>query len=198
MLQAVELKAQKRETGKQISKKVRREGSVPGIYYAKDDDNINISVLPLALRPIVHAKEIKLVNLDIDGKQKKCFLKDVKFHPVTDNIIHFDLMGINEKQKLNIEIPVEFIGQPIGVRKGGTFQSVFHKCRISCFPQNLVSTLKVDIANLDVGQSIHLRDLQIEGIEFTIPLDSLVCSVNIPRGKAGEALREEAATKTNK
>jgi len=192
MLQVVELKAQKREAGKQISKKIRREGNVTGIYYAKGEDNINISVPPLALRPIVYAKEIKFVNLDVDGNQKKCFLKDVKFHPVTDKIIHFDLLGINEEQKLNVEIPVEFVGQPTGVRKGGTFQTVFHKCRITCLPQHLVPTLKVDVAGLDVGQSVYLRDLQMEGVEFSIPLDSLVCAVNIPRGKAGEALREEA------
>jgi len=192
MLQLIELKAQKRETGKQISKKIRREGSVPGIYYAKGDNNINFSVPPLSLRPIVYSKEIKLVNLNVDGKEKKCILKDVKFHPVTDKIIHFDLLGINEEQKLSVEVPVEFSGQPVGVRKGGTFQSVFHKCRITCLPKHLVSTLKVDIANLDVGQSIYLRDLNLEGVEYAIPLDSLVCAVNIPRGKAGEALREEA------
>jgi large subunit ribosomal protein L25 len=193
MLQIVELKAQKRETGKQISKQIRKLDNIPGIFYAKGENNINISVTSLALRPIVYTKEVKLVNLDIDGTHKKCILKDVKFHPVTDKIIHFDLLGINEEQKVTVEVPVEFVGQPVGVRKGGNFQQVFHKCKITCFPQHLVSTILVNIADLDVGQSIHLRDLQTEGIEFSIPVDSLVCAVNIPRGKAGEALREGAA-----
>ena len=194
MLQIIELKANKRETGKQISKKIRKEGVVPGIFYAKGEENINISVSPLELRPVVYTKEVKLVKLDVEGTQKKCLLKDVKFHPVTDKIIHFDLLGVSDKQKVSVEVPVEFVGQPVGVRKGGTFQQGFHKCRISCFPQNLISTIQVNIADLDVGQRIQLHDLQTEGIEFGIPLDSLVCAVNIPRGKAGEALRE-AVTK---
>ncbi|MPN20606.1 50S ribosomal protein L25 [bioreactor metagenome] len=90
-----------------------------------------------------------------------------------------------------MEVPFEFTGgQPIGVRKGGIFQQVFHKCSITCLPKHLVSSIQVDIANLDVSQAIHLRDLALEGIEFGVPLDSLVCAVNIPRGKAGETLRE--------
>ena len=196
MLQTIELKAQKRETGKQISKKIRKEGSVPGIFYANGEDNINISVSPLALRPIVYTNQVKLVNLDVDGTQKKCLLKDVKFHPVSDKILHFDLLGINEGQKLTVEVPVEFIGQPIGVRKGGNFQQGFHKCKITCLPQHLISTIQVNVANLDVGQRIQLLDIPMEGIEFGIPVDSLVCAVNIPRGKAGEALREDAAATT--
>ena len=195
MLQTVELKAQNRKTGKQAVKKIRNEDSVPGVFYAKGDDNINISVQPLDLRPIVYTSKLKLVHLDVDGVRKKCFLKDVKFHPVTDKIIHFDLLGINEGQKMTVEVPVEFIGQPIGVRKGGNFQQGFHKCKITCFPQHLISTIQVNISNLDVGQRIQLYDLQIEGVEFCIPSDSLVCAVNIPRGKAGETLREEATAK---
>ena len=196
MLQTVELKAQKRETGKQISKKIRKEGNVPGVFYAKGEDNINISAFPLALRSIIYTKELKLVNLDVDGLQKKCLLKDVKFHPVTDKIIHFDLLGVIEEQKITVEVPVEFIGQPVGVRKGGVFQQGFHKCKITSLPRHLVSTIQVNVADLDVGQRIQLHDLQMEEIEFGIPLDSLVCAVNIPRGKAGEALREEAAAQT--
>lgn len=198
MLQVVELKANKRDTGKQKSKKIRKEGKVPGIFYAKGDDNISIAVSPLELRPIVYTKEVKLVNLDVEGIQKKCLLKDVRFHPVTDSIIHFDLLGINDGQKITVEVPVEFIGQPVGVRKGGVFQQGFHKCKITCIPKHLISTIQVDISNLDVGQRIQLHDLSMEGIEFGVPMDSLVCAVNIPRGKAGESLRESVAAEKNK
>ncbi|MCL2039667.1 MAG: 50S ribosomal protein L25 [Bacteroidetes bacterium] len=198
MLQVVELKADKRNTGKQISKKIRKEGKIPGIFYAKGDDNISIAVSPLELRPIVYTKEVKLVNLDVEGTQKKCLLKDVKFHPVTDSIIHFDLLGVNEGQKITVEVPIEFIGQPVGVRKGGLFQQGFHKCKITCMPEYLISTIQVDISNLDVGQRIQLHDLSLEGIEFAVPMDSLVCAVNIPRGKAGESLRESVAAEKKK
>ena len=194
MLQIVDLKADKREVGKQVVKKMRKNGIIPGVFYAKGINPMNISVTPLALRPIVYTSHVKLVNLEVEGMQKKCVLKEVKFHPITDKIIHFDLLGIDENQKITVEVPFEFIGgQPVGVRKGGIFQQVFHKCKITCLPKHLVSSIEVDISQLDVAQSIHLKDLQVEGIEFGIPSDSLICAVQIPRGKAGESLRESAS-----
>lgn len=192
MLQEIELKAQKRETGKHAAKKIRRDGDVPGVFYAKGVAPISICVQPLALRPIVHTAHVRLVNLEVDGSTKKCVLKDVKFHPVTDKIIHFDLLGIHDEQKLTVEVPFEFVGQPIGVRKGGNFQQVFHKCKITCLPKNLVSSIEVNISDLDLGQSVHLRDLNLDGIDFSIPTDSLLCAVNMPRGKAAEALQAAA------
>lgn len=193
MLQEVELKAKKREAGKQISKQIRRNDEVPGVFYSSGVPNINISVAPLALRNIVYTSKVNLINLDVEGKQYKCILKDVSFDPVTDKIRHFDLLGVQDDRKVTLNVPVEFVGQPIGVRKGGTFQKVFHKCKITCLPKHLVSTLQVDVSNLDVAQSVHLRDLNLEGVEYGIPVDSLVCAVQIPRGKAGETLRENAA-----
>jgi large subunit ribosomal protein L25 len=196
MLQEIDLKANTRKTGKQIARKIRQEGNIPGVFYSKNINSTSISVNPLALRPIVYTSQVKLVNLDIEGNKKKCVLKEVKFHPVTDKIIHFDLLGIDdENQKISVEVPFDFIGQPIGVRKGGIFQQVFHKCRISCLPKHLVSSIEIDISQLDVMQSIHLKDIKLEGVEFGIPSDSLLCAVQIPRGKAGESLREEAAKK---
>ncbi len=194
MLQEIALKANKRESGKQTSKKIRKEGSVPGVFYSKGQAAINISVNALALRPVVYTSHVKVVNLEVDGNTEKCVLKDVKFDPVTDKITHFDLLGISDDRKISIEVPFEFVGgQPIGVRKGGTFQQVFHKCKISCLPKYILSSLEINVGQLDVGQSIHLKDLSFEGIEYEIPADSLICAVNIPRGKAGESLREEAA-----
>jgi large subunit ribosomal protein L25 len=194
MVQVVELKAKKRIAGKQIAKKLRRDGEVPGVFYSKGMPAHNITVAPVALRPIVHTSHVKLVNLNIEGEEKKCVLKEVKFHPITDKIIHFDLLGISDDTKISVEVPFEFVGgQPVGVRKGGIFQQVFHKCRISCLPKYLVSSIQIDISKLDVNQSVHLKDLNLEGIEFSIPADSLICAVQIPRGKAGELLKETGA-----
>lgn len=190
MLQTIDLEAKRREPGKQFSKQLRRTGYIPGVYYTKGHPSVSIQAEPLGLRPIVYTSQLRLVNLNIEGKACVCVLKDIKFHPVTDKILHFDLLGLQDSQPLTIEVPFEFVGQPVGVRKGGTFQQVFHKCRITCLPKDLVGSIKVDISGLDVGQSIHLRDIPLPGVEFGIPTDSLVCAVNIPRGKAGEALRE--------
>jgi len=193
MLQELTLNATKRETGKHISRQLRASGKIPGIFYSKADAPVNISVDSRDIRPIVYTSHLKLVNLNIEGEEKKCILKDVKFDPVTDNIVHFDLLGILDDRKITVEVPVEFTGgQPIGVRKGGKFQQVFHKCKITCLPKHLISALQVDISTLDVGGAIHLKDLDFEGVEYSLPLDSLLCAVNTPRGgKLGEGTSEQ-------
>lgn len=199
MLQEVNLKVTKREVGKQISKRLRNENKVPGVFYSKNNKGINISANLKDLKPIVYTSNIKLVNLDIEGQQEKCLLKEVKFDPVTDKITHFDLLGIVEDRKVTISIPVEFIGeQPIGVRKGGRFQQVFHKFKITCLPKYLISSIQIDISKLDIGNAVYLNDLNLEGIEYSLPMDSLICSVNNPKGKAADDTSAENQDESEK
>jgi len=99
-MKEITLVAERRNAGKRASKDVRNAGFVPGIYYAHGDENISLKAKPLSLRPIVYTSLTRLVNLQIEGENDKlCFLKDVKFDPVTDNLVHFDLQGIKADQK---------------------------------------------------------------------------------------------------
>ena len=101
----ITLKVEKRETGKQISKRFRREGKVPGIYYHKGEDSIPILSEPLALRPVVFTKETHIINLEIEGEEtKECVLKDITFDPVTDQITHFDLIGLTRGQIMTFDL----------------------------------------------------------------------------------------------
>lgn len=194
MLQELTLKASKRKAGKQIAKKMRREGNVPGVVYSKDKEGMNIVVREQDIKPFVYASMLKVVNLDIEGEQEKCLVKAVKFDPVTDRIKHFDLLRISDDRKVTVGIPVEFTGgQPVGVRKGGRFQQVFHKFKVTCLPKYLLSSLEIDVSKLDIGQSIYLEDLKFEGLEYDVPGDSMICSVTIPRVKAEDEVAGEAA-----
>lgn len=194
MLQELTLKASKRKAGKQIAKKMRREGNVPGVVYSKDKEGVNIVVREQDIKPFVYTSMLKVVNLDIEGEQEKCLVKAVKFDPVTDRIKHFDLLRISDDRKVTVGIPVEFTGgQPIGVRKGGRFQQVFHKFKVTCLPKYLLSSLEIDVSKLDIGQSIYLEDLKFEGLEYDVPGDSMICSVTIPRVKAEDEVEGEAA-----
>ena len=197
MLQEVNLKVTKREVGKHSAKQLRNDNKVPGVFYSKNNTGINIAADYQSLKPIVYTAHVKLVNLDSDGQAERCLLKDVKFNPITDKIIHFDLLGIVDDRKVTITVPIEFIGeQPVGVRKGGKLQQVFHNCKVTCLPKNLISSLQIDVSKRDIGDAIHLRDLEFEGLEYALPLDTLVCSVNNPKGKGGDEGGAPAAAAT--
>jgi large subunit ribosomal protein L25 len=183
-MKEIALVVEKRETGKKASKAVRNSGYVPGIYYANGDENINIKAKPLSLRPVVYTSLTRLVNLKVEGEstEKLCFLKDVRFDPVSDQITHFDLQGIKQDQKITVEVPFKLIGQPIGVRQGGKLMQTMHKVKIKCLPKDLVESIEANIAKLEMGDVLCLKDLNTENLEIEIPYESVIARVSKPRG----------------
>ncbi len=190
-MNSVKLPSKRRATGKQNVKKVRKEGNVPGIYYIKNSENIPISADPKALKDIVYTKETKMVELSIEGENKiyDCFLKDVTFDPITSKVTHFDLLGVLPEQKISVEIPISLIGTPIGVRQsGGILQHNLRKISISCLPKDLPNAIEVDVTNLNLGQSIQLKQIAQPQYEFFISEESVIAHVTASRltAKAGE------------
>lgn len=179
----VNIKVKIRETGKHDAKKFRAEGLVPGVFYSKGTEPISILADPLSLRPIVYTAERKTVALEIEGMDgtKDCILKDIQFDPVSDKIVHFDLYGFIQGQKMTLEVPVVLKGASVGVRDGGIIQHLIHKTSIHCLPKDLPTSIELDITNLKIGESILVRNIQLEGIEFSLPQDTAFVSIVAPR-----------------
>ncbi len=179
----VVLKAKKRQTGKRNSAKLRREGLVPGVFYAKGIEPIPIVAEYKPFKPIVHTSETKIIRLEIEGEQKdyKCVLQEVQMDPLKDTISHFDLQGIAEGSKLHVEVPIVLQGQSIGVREGGTLQHSISKVKVKCLPEKIPTHFKIDISNLKIGKAIHIMDIQSEGIEFELSPETVIVACIAPR-----------------
>ncbi len=161
---------------------LRREGNVPGIFYSKSAEPIPIYLAEGALRPLVYTAETHIVNVKIDDNEEyKSIVKNVQFDPVTDKVIHFDLQGISADQEIEIEVPVVLEGQSKGVREGGIVQHAMHKLQIACLPGNIPEHIVINISDLGVGDSVHVKDLKIENVKFLHHEDVIVVSVVIPR-----------------
>ncbi|MCX7798389.1 MAG: 50S ribosomal protein L25 [Melioribacter sp.] len=168
---------------KSVVNKLRKQGNVPGIYYAKGSEPIPIYLPELSLRPLVYTSETHIVNLIIDDSEpKKSVLKDVQFDPVTDRIIHCDFMGISLDEKIEIEVPVVLQGTAIGIREGGLLQHQMHKLKVECMPTNIPEHIVVDISNLKIGESIHVKDLKLENIKILHNDDVIIASIIHQRG----------------
>jgi large subunit ribosomal protein L25 len=189
------LQVEKREVTKNSAKKMRRVGKVPGIFYLKGEDSIPIAATPLSLRDYVYTAHTKVIELSIKGESepRNCVVKAVNFDPVTDRMIHFDLLGIKPGQKLTVRIPIYYKGQPPGVRSGGIFQTVVHKLKVTCLPKDLVEHIVVDISNLELGDALHVSDIESENLEFDASDDAVLCSVVQPRVSATGETEEELA-----
>jgi large subunit ribosomal protein L25 len=192
----VTLKVTKRETGKQIGKQYRKSGQVPGVYYIKGEEAIPVLSDPMSLRPIIYTQQTKIVNLEIEGEEiRKCVIKDVVMHPVTEQITHFDLMGLKDDQIISVQIPFKFIGQSPGVMAGGVFGTVMYKVKVKCLPADLPEFLEIDISDLEVGSSAYLDPIREKypNVEFAIKGNAVVCTVSRPRV---ETETEEGAVAT--
>ena len=197
-MESVILVANLRETiNKAARNKIRKEGRVPGVYYSKYDKPIAFDVDEKDIGPLVFTSSRNIISLKVAGKEEhECFLKNVQFDPITDKVVHFDLLGLKRGEKFQLNIPFSFVGSSVGVKEGGILQIGLHKLFVECLPKDVPQSLEVNIENLNIGDTIHVKDLNFENLTILTPADSVVVSVTHPKVEAepvDEELEEEMA-----
>jgi large subunit ribosomal protein L25 len=178
----VVLNAQLREAVGKKAKLVRSSGDVPGVYYSHDEKNLNIQVSYTSLAPLVFTSKASVIDLKIsDGTSKRCIIRDIQFDPVTDQPVHFDLQGLREDEELTISIPVVLVGGiPKGVREGGILQHVMHKIEVQCLPKHIPEKIEVNVAELDINMSVHVKEITIPNVTILDTPDLTVVAVLPP------------------
>lgn len=173
---------------------LRKQERVPGVLYSKRIDPLPIDVALKSINPLVFTTKAHIISLKVDGHDDhECVIKDIQFDPVTDKIVHFDLLGLTRGEKFQLEVPIKFTGNAIGVKEGGVLQEILHKINIECLPVNIPQSLEIDISNLKVGTSIHVKDLNFENIEILNPADAIIVTVSVPKVEKEAASVEEGA-----
>ncbi len=178
-MKTVTLEANKRkDTNKATRKRLRREGRVPGVFYSKRLDTIPVDVLEKKIRPLVFTAKTNLISLKIEGQEElECIIKDIQFDPVTDEILHFDLLGLTRGEMIQLEVPIQLLGSSIGVREGGLLQQILHKVEVECLPKHIPEHIPIDISELAIGDSVLISDLTVENLTLLNPADALVVAV---------------------
>lgn len=179
-------------TGKGSNKKFRREGIVPGVLYSPHDkENLILKVKNYDLAKILSAKSHGLIDLEIDDKGKKvnrlAVIKDLQYNSLKKQIVHVDFYGVTLKEKLTLEVDIELIGEPIGIKDGGILQVELRKVEIECLPSQMPDSLKVDLSRLKVGEHISVGEMEVpEGVEVLTPPDRIIAAVVLPTRKEEE------------
>ncbi|HZW39413.1 MAG TPA: 50S ribosomal protein L25 [Ignavibacteriaceae bacterium] len=182
---------------KNISKASRSElrssGRVPGIFYTKHQEPVAIDVIEKSLNPLVFTSKTHLIGLNLgDGQEFECIIKDVQFDPVTDKVIHFDLMGLVKGEKVQMEVPVVLTGSAIGVKDGGLLQQLLHKLNIECETTDIPQDIKIDVTDLKMGDAVHVNDLKFDKFEILNSEDAVIVAVNHPKTEKETVEGEEA------
>jgi large subunit ribosomal protein L25 len=180
----IDLPATTLETGKKGDiKRLRREGKIPAVLYGHKEKTRKIFVDQKAFKGVldVMKDETVIVNLKIGSKGFPCVIKSLQHNPVEDTLLHIDFQHIHKKEKIRATVPIHALGDAPGVKKGGILDIHLHEVKVRCLPDALPSHIDVDISNLDLGEAIHLRDIQIPTVEFELSSDTTVVSVLVPR-----------------
>ncbi|MBV8142569.1 MAG: 50S ribosomal protein L25/general stress protein Ctc [Verrucomicrobia bacterium] len=203
MAQQVKLKAQKRSVlGRNAVKKIKKEGLVPGIVYGSQSEPMPLQVEARELANVLaHASsEHVLVELEIaDGSQstnRLALIQEVQHHPLRRELLHVDFHAVSRTEKIISEVPIEAFGEALGVRTfGGLLEYSLRTLEVECFPQDLPDIVRIDVTNLNIGESLHVRDIPLPpGVEAITDGDLTVASVVASR--VGEEVTEAAETVT--
>lgn len=176
-------------------KELRKQDLVPCVLYGgKEVYHLTIPVSEL--RQIVYTPLVYVVDIKIDGKETvNTIMKDIQFHPVTDNILHIDFYEINEERPIQVRIPVALEGLAEGVRLGGKLNFQSRRLKVKGFYKNIPEKIQIDISSMLVGDSIHVGDIETEGYSIIEPKEKVVCSINAARStvtaEADDLLDEE-------
>ena len=160
------------DTGKGASRRLRRlTGEVPAIIYGGKKDAEKISILHKDITKALENDAVysSIISLSIDGKAEDTIIKDIQRHPAKQIILHMDFLRVSKTTKLQTRVPLNFMNEDIcvGVKLGGgLIAHTMTDIEVSCLPKDLPESIDVDMAEVDVGQIVHLSDLTLpDGVE---------------------------------
>lgn len=177
-------------TGKGAARTLRREGRIPAILYGSDIDSVALSVSAYDMEQLLKKVSYSqaLLNLAVANGQpfeKMAMIKEVQADPVNQKYLHIDFYEVKMDRKITATVPVITKGTAKGISSGGILQIIRRELDVICFPADIPKNIEIDIANLDVGDSIHVQDIKLEG-DIEIPFDVNFTIVTVVHTKMAE------------
>ena len=183
MSKEYKLEVEKRtKANKKDLKELRKSGKIPGIYYSYDSKES----LPFFIEQSVINNAIKsdanIFAINVGGKDRTVLFKSVQYHPVTEQMTHIDLYGVNMDKPVIVKVPINLTGTPIGVKEeGGVLNQVSQEIEVKCLPGDIPNVLDINIDELSIGDTIIAESVKLdEALELISSTDMLIVSVTVP------------------
>ena len=162
MAQYAKLEIMKREQpGSQVARAMRKEGKIPGNYYYSGEENINLAIDKKVFRQAIHSGH-HIFEVELGGITQYVMIKEVQYHPVTDEIIHIDLMRVRRDEKMTISVPIILEGTAIGVNEGGIMTQNLNTLEISCLPADVPEHIVVDVSDFELNHVMNVSELKVD------------------------------------
>ncbi|MDE5821667.1 MAG: 50S ribosomal protein L25/general stress protein Ctc [Paramuribaculum sp.] len=147
----------------------------------------DLAVTNEAVRKLIYTPDIFAIELELNGKKRMAVLKDIQFHPVKDTILHIDLLEVNEKKPVVIEVPVQLEGHAEGVKAGGKLTLSMKKIKVKAPYTNIPERVVINVDHLGLGKTLQIGELNFEGLELVNAKNAVVCAVQLTRAARGAA-----------
>ena len=181
----IKINAEKRDLGKRSDlTELRKEGFIPGIIYGAGQEGIKIA---FNARDYIreYKKSIGAVaffDITVDGKIYKTFIKEKQIHPLTREIVHIDFLELHKGKSITIDVPINFTGEALGIKEGGVFEIIHRVIQVTCLPKDIPDEIKFDISEMNIGDSIHLKDLDIsEEMNTDLSDEITIAILSVPK-----------------
>ncbi|MDR0670111.1 MAG: 50S ribosomal protein L25 [Treponema sp.] len=179
--------------GSAEARRIRRQGRIPAVLYGRSGASVTIDLDGREFsNQVRNISESTIVKVEVEGKTYQAFVKDTQRSIVEGTILHVDFYEVESGVALRAHVSLRLIGNPVGVREGGVLESPLHEVEVECLPKDLPERLDVDISELKVNQSIHVRDIKLgEGVRLISNEDQVVALVKYAKEETA-AVTEEA------
>ena len=195
----VTLNAETREgVRKGPNRRLRATGRVPAVLYGKDHEPTLLSVDAREAERLFQQISVEntIIEIKVKGDSSKiqALVREVQVGAVRPDLVHIDFYKVQAGVKLEVEIPIELVGVPNGVRQdGGILEQVIHEVPVRCLPDQIPESIQVDVTALNINDSLHISDLKVaEGVEILMDADRTLCVVQVPRAVEEVAAPTEA------
>jgi large subunit ribosomal protein L25 len=186
------------DKGSGAARRIRRTGRIPAVLYGRSGQSLSIDLDALEfINGIKNISESTIVKVDVDGKPYEAFVKDTQRNIQDGNILHVDFYEVESGVALRARVQIHIQGNPIGVREGGILEFPLHEVEVECLPKDLPERIDVDVSELKVNQSIHVRDLALgDGVRLISGGDQVVALVKFAKAETAVTVEEDAAGAT--
>lgn len=174
---------------------LRAEGLIPAVVYGAGMDTVSISLKKNEFGQCYKKSftELAFYEIELDGKKYHTLLKEKQVHPVTREFLHLDFMVLPKKSAIELEIPINYVGEPVGLKEGGVMDIVIRTAKISVMADSIPQDIEIDISHLKVGDNLHVSDLPAGNWEYKDNPDNAIIVIHAKKTATEETVAEEAA-----
>ncbi|MCQ2342025.1 MAG: 50S ribosomal protein L25 [Paludibacteraceae bacterium] len=178
------------EYGKKASKCLRKQDFVPCNIYGLGD-NITFTVAKADVRKLIYTPDTMAVALTIGDVKKMAVVKELQFHPVSDECLHIDFLEVNDSKPVTVEIPISLVGHAEGVKAGGKLSMEMRKLKVNGIYTDIPDRVVIDVTNLGLGKKLFVSDVAVDKCSIKSVKEAIVAQVKVTRNS--NAAAEEAA-----